>query len=165
MEIKVKIDDVYIKVTKEVVSTMLRYTQMERLQHESGGILIGRQSLEKSVVIIEYLTTPDKKDKSTRTTFIRRDKSHQEYMDKIWKEQGNIHCYVGEWHTHPEDNPQYSNIDYNNWLRLGKNAKTDMQYYFFIIVGRKKIGMWSLDRKLKRVTKVGEMLIINEDNK
>ncbi|WP_053955761.1 Mov34/MPN/PAD-1 family protein [Inediibacterium massiliense] len=153
MEVLFQIKDIKIKFTEKVINTINTYKQQSNESLEAGGILIGRENVENGNTIIEYITVPLKKDLRRRYEFIRRDKGHQKYLDKIWG-QGNVHIYFGEWHTHPEDYPMYSTIDLKNWIKLSNTIETKSKYYYFLIAGRREIRIWALnilDKKLKRV--------------
>ncbi|WP_300454674.1 Mov34/MPN/PAD-1 family protein [Accumulibacter sp.] len=51
--------------------------------------------------------------------------------------QGTIR-YLGEWHTHPEDYPQPSDLDRSEWNRLSEKRR-DRRAMLAVIVGRKAL--------------------------
>ncbi len=128
-----------VKITEEVINLFNRYRQTGK-ECEAGGILIGREDKNNGNLIVEYATYPMKKDIRKRYRFFRKDEGHIEYYNKIYKENNGIYAYIGEWHTHPENEPSPSIIDKNNWKRiLNKKGEGEL---FNVIVGIEKIRIW-----------------------
>lgn len=116
--------------------------------HESGGILIGILRSQLRHFVITDFTTPYQADICNRFAFIRYARGHQEEMDTLWEESERTKTYMGEWHTHAQDNPSPSCIDVRNWRRIAKR-KGNSSSVIFIIIGRKQINAWSiLDNRL-----------------
>ena len=63
---------------------------------------------------------------------------------------------MGEWHTHPEDYPNYSFKDKKNWIKIG--GKLNKDKFIHIIVGNKSIGVWEYDSNNKQIVKIGEVI-------
>ena len=59
-----------------------------------------------------------------------------------------IYCYIGEWHTHDEDLPNYSRLDLKNWKKIMKESPGNIEH-FHIIVGSKAIRIWKFGKLLK----------------
>lgn len=137
-EVKLVIDEKVCKFYDDYISS---YDFVK----ESGGIIIGTLSLAENKVIITDVTTPHKKDISGSNYFKRAEFGHQEEMDSLWKESKCRKTYLGEWHTHRQDVPIPSFIDKADWIRI---AKKDLNYKqpFFIIVGKKKMKVWTVSR-------------------
>ena len=128
-----------LKFTEEIIKMFESYRQVGK-EPEAGGILIGREDKNNGNLIIEYATAPMEKDIRKRYRFYRKDEGHIEYYNKIYKENNGIYAYVGEWHTHPENEPSPSLIDKNNWKKiLNKKGEGEL---FNVIVGIKKIRIW-----------------------
>ena len=53
-----------------------------------------------------------------------------------WRASHGTVRYLGEWHTHPEDQPTPSSLDRSEWHRLAKERK-DERPLLAVIVGRK----------------------------
>lgn len=135
-----------IKITNEIIELFKRYMQIGE-EHEAGGILIGREDANNGNLVIEYATFPMKYDIRKRYRFYRKDKGHIEYYNKIYKDSDGIYAYIGEWHTHPENEPVPSIMDKINWKRiLNKKGNGEL---FNIIVGAKKIRVWKCHDKNK----------------
>lgn len=80
---------------------------------EAGGVLLGSYRGDHIEVI--DATPPGKNDLRRRFEFIRRDESHQVYVDRQWHESEGRVTYIGEWHTHPVSNPRPSDLDMSEW--------------------------------------------------
>jgi integrative and conjugative element protein (TIGR02256 family) len=155
MDIVIQLKDKKIKLDKSIVNLMNRYRQESKKDPEAGGILIGRENKDSGNIIIEYATEPYHKDKRTRTSFLRRDKKHMEYFTKLYNEYNGTYAYIGEWHTHPEDYPNYSSIDINNWNSISKLNNVDKEkVYYHVIVGNKEIGVWEYGYSLKHANRI-----------
>lgn len=92
---------------------MRQYRQVGSSDHESGGVLIGERR-GKSFVVKE-ITTPSTIDKSARYSFTRKSYHHQTAVNMSNQLSGGTSNYIGEWHTHPQDNPYPSSVDFENW--------------------------------------------------
>ncbi|MBQ4069439.1 MAG: Mov34/MPN/PAD-1 family protein [Lachnospiraceae bacterium] len=134
-----------IKICEDVLSTLYKYRQIEQTSCEAGGVLIGRENLDNDNLIIEYVTVPMRNDRRTRTRFFREDKGHIDYYSKLFENYGGIYLYVGEWHTHPEEYPQYSIVDICNWRRISKTLPKNVKQ-FHVIVGNKALRVWEFSR-------------------
>jgi integrative and conjugative element protein (TIGR02256 family) len=99
---------------------------------ESGGLLLG--FVRGNHFDVRMITVPYKKDHTSRYSFIRRDERHLNIFQAIRLRINRSLTYIGEWHTHPEDNPRPSNIDINEW----KSIKSTRPYpVVFMILGKK----------------------------
>ena len=137
-------DNKKIKLCSQILKTMRKYIQVKNMDVEAGGIIIGRENLGNSNIMLEYVTEPMKNDVQTRTKYLRKDLGHLDYYKKLYDENCGIYVYYGEWHTHPEDRPCYSLTDLINWKKISKDDFKEMQYH--IIVGRKYMTMWNMKK-------------------
>lgn len=143
-----------IKIKDEVIEILKSYRQLNIDDCESGGMLIGYEVLNGDI-IIEYATKPFKRDRRKRFSFDRVDKKHNKILKSIWETQGNIHVYMGEWHTHPENYPNYSFKDKENWVKIGE--KMNKEKFIHLIVGNKSIGIWEYNPYNKKTIAIGEV--------
>lgn len=146
-----------LKIMKKLLQDMCKYRQNSIFDKEAGGILVGRENRSNYNLVIEFITEPMKKDKRTRCKYLRCDEGHIKHFQEEYEKSGRIYAYLGEWHTHPEDNPNYSRADLNNWKQISKIIGNRVQYQ--IIVGRKVIKIWSYDGLTKLVDKKCEILV------
>ena len=144
-----------VKIKNEVMEILKSYKQLDKNDCEAGGILIGYETLNGDI-IIEYITEPFKRDIRKRFSFDRIDEKHNTILKSIWEKEGNIHAYMGEWHTHPEDYPNYSFKDKKNWIKIG--GKLNKDKFIHIIVGNKSIGVLEYDSNNKQIVKIGEVI-------
>ncbi|WP_157703143.1 Mov34/MPN/PAD-1 family protein [Alkalispirochaeta alkalica] len=122
----------YVIFSEDVIEILKRYQQNTNDGLESGGLILGKIRGEHFEVT--HLTTPQPKDKQNRFSFERNDPEHVKIMQKLKNSSNKEICYLGEWHTHPEDNPIPSGIDMHEWNSIRKKRKYQV---IFLIIGRK----------------------------
>jgi len=132
----------YLKISSLATQKMARFIQTSPNATEAGGVLLGRFILNSEDIVVDDITIPHKKDKRTRHCFIRNKHSHQLEILKRWKESNGTCNYLGEWHTHPEPNPQPSSNDLKDWQRILKQTRFDAESLFFVIVGTEQLFVW-----------------------
>lgn len=59
-----------------------------------------------------------------------------------WRESTGTRIYLGDWHSHPEDDPKPSCVDRRDWNRVLKRAVYEQDFLLFAIVGRRSIAPW-----------------------
>src|SRR5699024_4243854 len=134
--------DINLIIETRVIQVIQEMRQTGPADKELGGMLIGSKiAANKNVVIRDY-TMPQKGDYQSRYRFVRRKKSHNTLLQKKWEESNWTVMYLGEWHTHPEASPHYSNQDLRNWRRLLRKSKTSSNYIVFIIGGINFYKVW-----------------------
>lgn len=144
-----------IKLCDSILKIMKEYIQSSPKACEAGGILIGRENSGNENLIIEYATRPMEHDKRSRRKYIRKDKNHLLFYQELYEKSDKIYAYIGEWHTHPENKPNYSYIDESNWKRIGKIMNRKNQYH--IIVGIMEIGIWQYNSDSKIIKKISSI--------
>lgn len=135
-------EDAMLEIKNSVIEKISKYKQIDIKDREAGGILIGRKMLDSNNYIIDICTEPQKYDKRERYSFLRSKKIHQEILDELWEESGATKSYLGEWHTHPENDPTPSSKDLIEWKKLLFNQTKEVEFLFFIIVGIKNIRVY-----------------------
>ncbi|MFA1823708.1 Mov34/MPN/PAD-1 family protein [Xanthomonas campestris pv. campestris] len=101
---------------------------------EAGGLLLG--TVHGVHLLINEATAPTKWDKRFRYLFERTPLGHASIALARWRASHGTVRYLGEWHTHPEDQPTPSSLDRSEWHRLAKERK-DERPLLAVIVGRK----------------------------
>lgn len=134
-----------IKIKDSVIDLFKKYIQYKQNSLESGGVIIGKENLQNNYYTIGYATEPCKNDKRKRNRFKRLDTKHVEICNLIYLRSCKIYRYVGEWHTHPEPIPQYSDIDLKNWEKIAKGSD-EISLYFHIIVGYEAYRIWKYEK-------------------
>ena len=112
----------------------------------SGGVLIGKENLSNTDIVVMYITEPMIHDKQKHNRFFRKDEGHVDYFSGLYKNSMETLRYIGEWHTHPEDIPNYSSIDLKNWKNIKYKGPDNLDYYH-LIVGYKAIRIWTFRRR------------------
>ncbi len=128
-----------------------RYRQLDGTAPEAGGVLLGRFIQGTSDIVVDDATTPGDGDAASRFTFRRSRRRTQAIIEQVWQESGGTRNYLGEWHTHPEDDPSPSAVDLANWRRIVETARYEQKSLIFVIVGLRYIGTWEVLRSSKKV--------------
>jgi integrative and conjugative element protein (TIGR02256 family) len=113
---------------------------------EAGGILLGRLLTEDGGVIVDQVTVPGPQDRKSRFRFFRAERPAQKTVDEAWTRSGGEINYLGEWHTHAEDDPTPSPHDRTDWRRLLATQRYEQDALFFVIAGRRMLRVWELAR-------------------
>lgn len=128
------------------VASLEQYRQMASAAKEAGGILLGRLVLETHDIIVDQVTVPTKGDRRSRFSFWRARAVPQRRVIALWKVSAGTQNYLGEWHTHPEDDPQPSPTDLANWSTIIRSAKYEQGSLLFAVIGRNKTRLWELKK-------------------
>lgn len=118
-------------IEPQVLERLASFRQMATSAPEAGGILMGYRRGPHTHVT--EATIPTARDIQRRFGFIRHAAHHQRVALRRWKESGETMDYVGEWHTHPEDDPSPSRVDLRHWREI---ARASSKPTAFLIVGR-----------------------------
>lgn len=145
-------DNRKFKLSDDVLKMMFSYAQDHKKNPESGGILIGRILNCDSHIVVDHASEPMKSDFQTRCRFIRKSVGHQEFFNQHWENSEGRCFYLGEWHTHPEENPTPSIIDMRGWRKLLYEPVQGQKKLFFIIVGTRELVVWLGDRRVSGVS-------------
>lgn len=123
-----------ILVASAVEVAVAAYVADGEIVLEAGGIFIG--SHRGRHMEITACTTPLPRDVRRPTLFDRKDPGHHAAALTAWHASGGTDTYVGEWHTHPVDDPVPSALDLRTWRSILVRI-TDPAV--FMIVGRRSI--------------------------
>lgn len=143
-----------IKLGKKMISKVKPFVQDTKDKLEAGGVLLGRFLKDSKNIIIDDITVPMVGDIRKRNYFKRSAQKHQQIIDKVWKESDSTCNYLGEWHTHAENYPTPSSVDYREWKRKLKEDKFSSRYLYFIIIGIKSIRVWEGDRRTLKIKRI-----------
>ncbi|WP_170855214.1 Mov34/MPN/PAD-1 family protein [Methylobacterium sp. 275MFSha3.1] len=114
--------------------TIATYVAENEIGLEAGGIFIG--SYRGPHIEIGSCTTPLPRDVRKPTLFDRSDPGHHAAALEAWKESSGTDTYVGEWHTHPVDDPVPSDLDLRTWRTIMRRVSDPL---IFLIAGRRSI--------------------------
>lgn len=144
-----KADDALVVILSEVVEILLSYRQLENSNPENAGVIIGeRRGIH---LVVRMVSVPNFSDIRSRFSVNRIGKHHQEKVDTAFRESNGTWQYLGEWHTHPENIPSPSMVDYNSW----KKYLSSPDPLILIIVGRTK---WWVGKKINQEIKILEQI-------
>ncbi len=135
------------KVSIEAYDRMREYIQDNDVKAEAGGVMLGRFIIDSKNIVVDRVTVPLLGDKRDRYKFFRSAKPHQRVIDNAWEKTNGRVNYLGEWHTHPENYPSPSRIDYEAWEKKLKHDVFSSRYLYFIIMGIKEMRVWEGDRR------------------
>lgn len=147
----IEYENLVIEIEKKILKVIRDMRQINPTDKESGGILMGSIISKGNSVVLRDYTVPLKGDCQTRYRFYRRKKRHNAVLENKWKESNKTIMYLGEWHTHPENEPDYSNQDLRNWKRIMRKSKTTSTYLFFIIGGITTYKVWVGNRNDNKI--------------
>ncbi|MEA2711668.1 MAG: hypothetical protein QOF78_4269 [Phycisphaerales bacterium] len=129
-------------IAAHALRVMHSHRQLTRSALEAGGILLGQTIRRGHEVVIDVATAPGAGDRRTRRSFAQRRRTAQEMIEASWHASGGRRIYLGEWHTHAQDDPAPSRLDRRTWQRIATTANYLHGFLFFIIVGRVRIRVW-----------------------
>ncbi len=129
-------------VYESVIDKFNIYKQ-DNNQNEACGILIGTHSIDESKISITFATEPDSNDKRSRFSFKIKSNRHNKTLQNRFTKSGNREVYLGTWHTHPEDHPNPSKWDTDDWLKQYSINRDLFESMVFVIVGI-KTNKWFL---------------------
>lgn len=140
--ISIKFQDIVLNVDNKIIEEIRDRRQVKYQDNESGGMVIGSVVNNSNEIEIRDYTLPQIGDYQSRYRFIRKKQKHNALLQKKWLESNGTVMYMGEWHTHPEHDPHYSQQDMRNWRNLLKKSNTFSDYLFFIIGGIDFFRIW-----------------------
>ena len=130
LEFEVGQSNQLLTISPGVLKHFEKHQQKRAEAAEAGGQLFARLSLKE--VVIERATGPRRSDFRTRTLYVPDRSAEQPEIDHWHKRR--LH-YVGDWHTHPEPNPQPSRNDRESIRDSFIRSMHSLQGFLLIIVG------------------------------
>ncbi|PPU21895.1 Mov34/MPN/PAD-1 family protein [Xanthomonas arboricola] len=125
-----------VHFSERTIAVFQEHIQRDATDAEAGGLLLG--TVHGKHMLIEQATIPTKWDRRFRTFFERMPFGHQAIALARWNTSKGTVRYLGEWHTHPEDNPMPSGLDRSEWTRLA-GLRQDGRPMLAVIVGRRDL--------------------------
>jgi integrative and conjugative element protein (TIGR02256 family) len=122
--------DTDIILSDEVLDVLHAHKQLNVKDCEIGGQLFGYYN--KNEIIIEKCSITHDTENSSRFAFAPSLKEEQKDIFKYY-EQG-LH-YLGDWHTHPETDPNPSTTDNKTMMSRFKKSKHNLNFFILIVVG------------------------------
>ena len=131
----VSVDDYHFEIKQEVVDDLKNNAQCEG--NELCEVLMGIQ-VGDNLYRISKISPPCiksnarcgcERDAAMANRFIEEDYNQSEYT----------RFYIGEWHTHPENNPTPSTVDYSSIEDNYQTASLVAPFLFMIVVGTESV--------------------------
>jgi len=122
-----------VVIMPNVLDRLMTYRQLHWYTSEAAGVLIGER--RGPHLVVQDVSEPGKGDIRSRYYVDRKGSHHQLAVDQAFLRSGGALQYIGEWHSHPEDEPSPSTKDRDSWGRY-LSAPEPM---VLIIVGRRKL--------------------------
>ena len=142
-----------VDVLSPVLEEIRKWVQDDISKQESGGYIVGYQHKHTGNISLEAVSHPYLLDVKSRVRFDIRDPRHQNYLRKAKR---NKSYYMGVWHTHPQEIPFPSDIDWNDWNGTMRTDITGCQFVFFAIAGTKEWRIWAGDLKTGEIQELFE---------
>ena len=125
---------IILSIAPEAATIFSSYRQQDNAP-EAGGILLGREYLNKEVRV-ELVTIPTSEDLAGPTWFERSHLKAQTIVDEAWNKSNGEMIYLGEWHTHPQNIPSPSSRDRAMIRNMRHETMMEIDFLLLIIVGR-----------------------------
>jgi integrative and conjugative element protein (TIGR02256 family) len=131
--------DIQVTLSETVIEHCAAHRQLRDDDKEAGGQLFAR--IEGSHWTILRATGPRKSDWRTRFGFRPNRNLERKEIRALFSE--GLH-YVGDWHTHPQDEPRPSNEDLQSMQDMVKKSQHELPGFLMMIVGRAELpkGLW-----------------------
>jgi integrative and conjugative element protein (TIGR02256 family) len=109
---------------------------------ETGGILLGKYSIDSSVAhILDYSGPPSDSQQRGRS-FLRGVNGLKALIDRQWK-VGQY--YLGEWHYHPHSSSTPSQQDIHQMQQIAADPKYKCPEPILLIVGGSTLHGWEIN--------------------
>ena len=135
--------DSKILMEPEPIEAINRYRQDQYGKAEAGGILLGYR--REGHMHVTVATVPQSSDYRRRFWFSRSSKYHQQVALQHWEASVGTMDYLGEWHTHSENNPSPSSLDFSEWRKIYLARPNPMMFMILGWSGELWVGMTSSD--------------------
>ena len=142
-----------VDILSDVFVEMEKWIQTDIKSPESGGFIVGYKHSETGNITLENISHPYPLDMRSRICFNIIDSKHKSYL---YKAEERKSYYMGVWHTHPQDVPEPSDVDWNDWYGTLKFDRTACEYVFFIIAGIDAVRVWVGDFRTNEITEIFE---------
>ncbi|OHD15099.1 MAG: hypothetical protein A2086_15285 [Spirochaetes bacterium GWD1_27_9] len=121
--------NLYIIINSDLLNS-IKSNVKDYYPKEVGGVFVGYYN--KNEAIITNFIIPNKIENSF--CFFKRNVDNiNKELKKIFIEENNI--YIGEWHSHPNGDNMYSNIDFNTIKKIANDEDVKIENPLLLIVG------------------------------
>ncbi|WP_157790955.1 Mov34/MPN/PAD-1 family protein [Bradyrhizobium elkanii] len=151
-----------MRIGPDALATFDAHRQKRFYHREAGGQLFARVRGDDWEIVAA--TGPRSRDRRGRFSFRPHRDSEQE---EIYHHHALGFDYVGDWHTHPEDEPTPSPEDLWSIAEVVRRSTHHLAGFLLVIVGRRPFpdGLWAsfhfvggaqVDARRKRLSSVTE---------
>lgn len=144
-----------VDILTTVLDEIFAWLQNDHYKPESGGYIIGYQHKDTGNIVLEMVSTPHELDEKSRIRFDIKDPQHNLLLRLAQRKKS---YYMGVWHTHPQDIPTPSSIDWEDWKQTLAVDKTGCEYIFFIIAGTAGTRVWVGNKNENSITEIEECI-------
>lgn len=120
-------------IIDEKLLTKLYSTSLDLYPCEFGGLLIGYYSQDKKELNIINTLLP-KEYSSTKYNFSRGIKGLKTQLRELYKKSPSQY-YVGEWHSHPDNEPVPSGTDLNAFQEIVAHERVLIENPILLLLG------------------------------
>lgn len=142
-----------VDILTDILDEMSKWLQNDNAQPEGGGFIVGYQHKETGNIVLENISTPFPLDTKNRIHFDIKDPRHHVFLQRAKRRKS---YYMGVWHTHPQQIPIPSAIDWEDWRQTLILDKTACEYIFYIIAGTVGIRVWIGNKKDNTIIEIEE---------
>lgn len=133
-------DGTELRIGAHVLTKISLYIERSDNGCEAGGVIVGTQSIDGMSYEVTDVTLPGKCDKRRRFLFVRGKSSANRLIGRLWRQSAGKKNYLGEWHTHDEQQPRPSNLDRQALKHLAEDGSAPFGRVFLIIFGNSDIA-------------------------
>lgn len=117
----------YFEISKENLEKIKE--AYDNNTNETGGILIGKYSEDRTTALVNIVTIEENTDKTPECHFERPAVDLKQYNDMGLR-------YIGDWHTHPGNCPEPSEMDKDQMLEFSKSNSLNCPEVILLIMGK-----------------------------
>lgn len=133
-----------IEFQDSTLQILLATAQNSENDTECGGVLLGRLFPNSSKIVVTNIIE-SKDGQSNRFGFSMNVPEIQKVIYDLWEKSNGKITYLGDWHTHPELEPNPSFKDQITFRMNYHGSKIDQNLLLYIIIGTSSIykqGIW-----------------------
>ncbi len=127
----------YFEITQEALDFLVEQRQLDG--DEKAGVLVGSEFGDNAYRINKASYPCMCNDSSSRCGCIRDAKLANDFIQQEYELSNKTRFYLGEWHTHPEDFPAPSIVDFRSMKEIIKTGNLPANTLLLIIVGLKGV--------------------------
>lgn len=134
----------HIELQPQIIAYLQSYRQ--RPGTSETGAALGGYFRSDGTLVISHVMPPSPRNKAGPFWLKRHRGDAQTFVNTIFADTKGAANYVGEWHTHPEEIPYPSPLDFKMLADLLKNSRLEIPFLIGVIVGDTgRISVWIQD--------------------